>query len=197
MKLGKMFKNVKRHLRAFKKYWLATERYPRFVIPMIFFIFAATSLTTTFAVMPLLSNATAGHTQTVYISEDDTNSDSASEQAREECNSSSAASAALSCRRQEITEVAGTTYTTEQDTVVETPEQIETATNPSTYRASVRTTTTTTTAKTTTPVTTSAPTTTTTNTINIDQNRAADTPTDIVNPTPDDVPTDIPDEDML
>ncbi|MBQ3409735.1 hypothetical protein IJG66_00010 [Candidatus Saccharibacteria bacterium] len=186
MKLGKMFKNVKRHLRAFKKYWLATERYPRFVIPMIFLIFAATSLTTTFCVMPLLSSATTSHTQTVYIAED----------GEEEPNKPALTAGANA----EKTEVKGTTETTEQDTV-ETPAQIEAATNPSAYRASARTTTTATT-KTTTPVTTTTTpaattTTTTTPTINIDQNRAAETPTDIVNPTPDDTPTDIPDEDML
>ena len=186
MKLGKMFKNVKRHLSAFKKYWLATERYPRFVIPMIFLIFAATSLTTTFCVMPLLSSATTSYTQPVYLADDEAEPNKPALTAEQ---------------NSEITGVHGTTETTEQDTVVETPEQIEAATNPSTYRASARTTTTATT-KTTTPVTTTTTpaattTTTTTPTINIDQNRTADTPTDIVNPTPDDTPTDIPDEDML
>ena len=161
----------------FKKYWLKTERVPRFVIPMIFFIFTTTSLVTAFAIMPALTASKAVKEKTVFISLEDEDS---AEQISD---------------TKPVETPKGTSITTEVDSekkasAKETSAEIEAATNPAPAKkiaTKPQQTQNQQTQEQPKPVN---------NTITIDQNATDDTPTNIVNPTPDNGPTDVVDDDI-
>ena len=194
-----MSKQLKLRAKKSRKYWLTTERYPRFVLPLLFSVFVVTGLGTTFAVLPLLEGAAESREKLVFEDTDDDSSLLSSHSTADENSETPAEKSAENDH--------GTSETTEQDT--ETPAETETATNPtvsrgtygaySAYSTSANSTKSATSASsatasnTTNTTSTSNTTTSDSNKITVDQNQANTTPTIIVNPTPDDDPTDITD----
>lgn len=158
-----MLKSIKRNLKAFKKYWFKTERYPRFVIPMLFLIFTTTSLITALAIMPALSPNKSVAVKTVFFGEEE-------EVFTAEQNSEEKTAPAAQ----------GTSVVTEVDNTDTTTAEQNSAPVKTAYRASAR--------PTTAPQSQQpapAPQSSDQNKINVDQNTASATPTDVVNPIPD------------